>query len=91
MLLEQVQDTLTSVRHQRLSTTLWQLGGPLAIALMVLLMSQAAGRLLGASPGSPAALHSPAPEQYSAVAQENRELWQQLNETRKLLELGDFR
>ncbi|KAK9831220.1 hypothetical protein WJX74_008151 [Apatococcus lobatus] len=88
---DQVQDTLTSVRQQPLSTTLWQLGSPLAIALVVLLISQAAARLLGASPGSPSASSSLAPEQYNAVAQENRELWQQLNETRTLLEQGDFR
>lgn len=91
LLLEQVQDTLTSVRHQPLSTTLWQLGGPLAIALVVLLISQAAARLFGASRVSPAALSSLGPEQYSTVLQENRELWQQLNETRMLLEQGDFR
>lgn len=91
LLPEQVQDTLTSVRHQSLSTTLWQLGGPLAIALVVLLISQAAARLFGALQGSPAALSSLGPEQYSTVLQENRQLWQQLNETRMLLEQGNYR
>lgn len=87
----QVQDTLTSVKEQPVSTSMLQLAGLLSVVLAVMAATQGAAWLLGASSDSPAALSSQPPEHLASLLQENKLLWRELNDTRASLEQGEFR
>ncbi|KAK9862576.1 hypothetical protein WJX84_006064 [Apatococcus fuscideae] len=88
---DQVQDTLTSVKEQPVSTSMLQLAGLLSVVLAVMAATQGAAWLLGASSDSPAALSSQPPEHLASLLQENKLLWRELNDTRASLEQGEFR